>query len=112
LLQVLVNLIINSCDAMTSLNDGARKLRVQSQRFREGNSVQVSVIDSGIGIDPKDVDLIFNAFFTTKPKGMGLGLSISRSIIEGHGGRIWAMSNDGQGLTVTFTLPVEGAVRA
>jgi len=70
------------------------------------------VLDSGIGIDPKNIDLIFNAFFTTKPKGMGLGLSISRSIIEGHGGRIWAMSNDGRGLTVNFTLPVEDSFPA
>ena len=62
--------------------------------------------DSGIGMDPHNIDRMFDAFFTTKPTGMGMGLSISRSIIEAHGGRIWAEPNDGAGLTVQFTLPI------
>ena len=69
--------------------------------------VLVTVRDCGIGMKPEDLDRMFDAFFTTKPRGMGMGLSISRSIIEAHGGRIWATPNDGPGLTVQFSLPAE-----
>ena len=77
-----------------------------SQQSAAGETL-VTVRDSGVGINPQDMGRIFEAFFTTKPKGMGMGLSISRSIMEAHGGRIWAEANDGPGLTVQFTLPAE-----
>jgi signal transduction histidine kinase len=79
-------------------------LRLSSQKFENGG-VLVAVRDSGTGLNPQKIDRMFDAFFTTKPMGMGMGLSISRSIIEAHGGRIWAAHNEGSGLTVQFTLP-------
>jgi PAS domain S-box-containing protein len=103
--QVLLNLIINGSDAVASLQNRSRELTVIAQK--SGDRVLVAVRDNGDGIEPQNVDRIFKAFFTTKPMGMGLGLSISRSIIEAHGGRIWAELNDGPGLTVQFTLPIE-----
>src|SRR5438876_10499972 len=71
----------------------------------DGDDVLVAVQDAGVGIDPKNVDQLFSAFFTTKPGGMGMGLSISRSIIEGHGGRLWATPNPNHGVTFHFALP-------
>jgi signal transduction histidine kinase len=106
--QVLLNLIINALEAMASVNDRPRDLQVSATRS-SGGSVLVSIRDSGVGIDPSNVEKIYDAFFTTKPMGVGMGLSISRSIIEAHGGRIWAVRNDGAGLTMQFTLPVDGA---
>jgi signal transduction histidine kinase len=102
--QVILNLIMNGSEAITSAADGMRELVVISRKSGP-DGVLVAVRDSGVGMDPKNVDRIFDAFYTTKPTGMGLGLSISRSIIEAHGGRIWAAPNDGPGLTVQFTLP-------
>lgn len=106
--QVIVNLVQNGIEAMSTVTDRPRRLIVRSERNGEGN-VLVAVRDTGHGIDPKDQKRIFNAFFTTKPQGMGMGLSISHSIIESHGGRLWAANNDGGGATFQFTLPVSGS---
>ncbi len=103
--QVLMNLMINSIDATKSV-DGTRELAIQSQRA-ENEQLQVSVSDTGIGLPAQQADQIFNAFFTTKPHGTGMGLRISRSIIESHGGRLWASANDGRGATFYFTLPTQ-----
>jgi len=105
--QVMLNLIMNGGEAMVS-TEGSKELRVTSQESAEPGGrpgVLVAVRDCGAGIEPPDMQRMFDAFFTTKPKGMGMGLSISRSIVEAHGGRIWAEANDGPGLTVQFTLP-------
>jgi signal transduction histidine kinase len=102
--QVLINLVINGIDAMTSVTDRPRELRIVSYQ-PEADQVLVAVQDTGIGVDPADMDRLFQAFFTTKPNGMGMGLSISRSIIEAHGGRLWASRNVGPGATFQFILP-------
>ena len=107
--QVILNLIMNGREAMASVADRPRGLAVISQNSDSGG-VLVTVRDSGAGTNPQEMDRMFDAFFTTKPKGMGMGLSISRSIIEAHGGHIWAAPNDGPGLTVQFTLPAEGEI--
>jgi two-component system CheB/CheR fusion protein len=106
--QVTLNLIVNALEAMASVKDRASELRISAQKATDGGIV-VSIADSGVGIDPSQIEKIYDAFYTTKPLGVGMGLSISRSIIEAHGGRIWATPNDGLGLTVQFTLPVNGA---
>jgi C4-dicarboxylate-specific signal transduction histidine kinase len=106
--QVLMNLMMNSIDAMKDVN-GRRELTVQSQRGENGQ-VLISVTDTGIGLPPQQADQIFNAFFTTKPHGTGMGLRISRSIIESHGGRLWATGASGRGATFQFTLPAPVAV--
>jgi signal transduction histidine kinase len=80
-------------------------LSVETEEYEE-NYILVAVKDSGVGLDPGSLDKIFEAFYTTKEEGMGMGLSISRSIIEAHGGRLWAIPNDGNGMTFQFTLPV------
>ncbi len=102
--QVILNLIMNGIDAMAAVTDRPRVLVIRSQ-VHESGSVLVAVKDSGMGIDPGDTEGIFAPFFTTKPNGMGMGLSISRSIVEAHGGRLWATPNDDQGATFQFTLP-------
>ena len=104
LTQVILNLIINGIEAMAAITDRPRVLLIRSQGH-DPDSVLVEVKDSGMGIDPGDTDRIFAPFFTTKPNGMGMGLSISRSIVEAHGGRLWATPNDDQGTTFQFTLP-------
>ncbi|HWO36480.1 MAG TPA: ATP-binding protein [Candidatus Acidoferrum sp.] len=101
--QVLMNLMINGFDAMKSV-DGTRELAIRSQRT-ENDQVLVSVSDTGIGLPAQQADQIFNAFFTTKPHGTGMGLRISQSIIESHGGRLWAADNFPRGATFQFTLP-------
>jgi len=101
--QVVVNLILNAIDAMATVEDRARDLVITTQRG-EGHEIRVAVRDSGIGLDPLNAERIFDAFHTTKPGGLGMGLSISRSIVESHGGRLWAESNDGPGATFQFTL--------
>jgi signal transduction histidine kinase len=103
--QVILNLMMNGRDAMALVADGSRRLLVSSRESDGG--VLVTVRDSGVGIELQDLNRMFDAFFTTKPTGMGMGLSISRSIVEARGGRIWAARNDGPGLTVQFTLPVQ-----
>jgi PAS domain S-box-containing protein len=102
--QVLMNLIANSIDAMKGA-DGTRELTLVSQRAGS-DQVLVSVSDNGVGL-PTEAGRIFNAFFTTKPHGTGMGLAISRSIIESHGGHLWASSNSGRGATFYFTLPTD-----
>jgi PAS domain S-box-containing protein len=101
--QVLMNLMINGFDAMKSV-DGTRELAIRSQQA-ENEQVLVSVSDTGIGLPAHQADQIFNAFFTTKPHGTGMGLRISQSIIESHGGRLWAADNVPRGATFQFTLP-------
>jgi PAS domain S-box-containing protein len=106
--QVVLNLIINGIQAMSTVNDRPRILRVQS-RQNEAGEVVVEVIDNGTGIDPATADQLFSAFFTTKTSGLGMGLSICRSIIEAHGGKIIARNNQGPGATFQFTLPADTA---
>jgi signal transduction histidine kinase len=101
--QVIVNLLMNSIQAMRSVTDRSRELLIRS-REHGTDQILVAVEDSGTGIEPQNVDRLFNPFFTTKPDGMGIGLSICRSIIEQHGGRIWATRNSGVGSTFQFTL--------
>jgi PAS domain S-box-containing protein len=101
--QVLMNLIMNSIDAMKDVDD-TRELTIQSQRD-EDRQVLISVSDTGVGLPPEQADKIFNAFFTTKTHGTGMGLRISRSIVESHGGRLWAADNSPHGATFQFTLP-------
>jgi len=101
--QVLMNLMINGIDAMKEVN-GTRRLEIKSQRA-ENNELTVSVADTGVGLPPQHADQIFNAFFTTKLHGTGMGLRISRSIAESHGGRLWAVNNSSQGATFYLALP-------
>jgi C4-dicarboxylate-specific signal transduction histidine kinase len=103
--QVLMNLIVNGIDAMKEV-DGARQLAIRSQRDDDGKLI-VSVCDTGVGLPPQQADQIFNAFFTTKPHGTGMGLRISRSIIESHGGRLWAADNSPRGASFYFSLPTK-----
>jgi C4-dicarboxylate-specific signal transduction histidine kinase len=107
--QVLMNLIVNSIDAMKEV-DGARELAVKSQRT-EKEEVLVSVSDTGVGLPPEQSEQIFNAFFTTKPHGTGMGLRISRSIVESHGGRLWAAGNFPRGASFHFALPTKIEVK-
>jgi C4-dicarboxylate-specific signal transduction histidine kinase len=101
--QVLMNLMMNSTDAMKNM-DGTREITIQSQRAEDGQ-VLISVSDTGVGLPPEKAERIFDAFFTTKPHGTGMGLRISRSIIESHGGRLWAAPNSPRGARLAFTLP-------
>jgi signal transduction histidine kinase len=101
--QVILNLVMNGIEAMNSVSDRPRELLVYSHEH-ESDQVLVAVQDSGTGIDPQHLEKIFDTFYTTKPQGMGMGLAISRSIIENHGGRLWATPNDGPGTTFQFTL--------
>ncbi len=104
--QVLMNLMMNSIDAMKSV-DGTRELTIQSQRDEDGQ-VLISVSDTGIGLPRQKAGQIFDAFFTTKPHGTGMGLRISRSIVESNGGRLWATDNSPRGARFCFTLPSAG----
>jgi PAS domain S-box-containing protein len=101
--QVIMNLLMNGIQAMSPVTDRQRELRIRSQEDGP-DQILIAVEDSGIGIEPENVDKLFNAFFTTKPNGMGIGLSICRSIIEQHDGHIWATRNSGEGSTFQFTL--------
>ena len=102
--QVVLNLLRNAADAVSTIDDRPRELLVRTERA-EGNQVQLSVKDSGVGFAPEAADRIFEGFYTTKTDGMGIGLSISRSIIETHHGRLWATQNDGPGSTFSFAIP-------
>jgi PAS domain S-box-containing protein len=102
--QVLINLLMNGIESMTSIMDRPRVLTVQS-RVVESGEVEVAVRDCGVGISVNQMRSLFDPFFTTKPGGMGMGLAISRSIIEAHGGKLWASSNANCGATFQFTLP-------
>jgi len=102
--QVILNLVMNGIDAMKNVTDRPRELLVRCGGGEPGTML-VSVRDSGVGLDRNSVDRIFDAFYTTKPDGLGMGLSISRSIVEAHGGRLWASANDNHGATFQLTLP-------
>jgi C4-dicarboxylate-specific signal transduction histidine kinase len=107
--QVILNLILNAIEAVTIAPDGARELVVSSAQ-EDSKAVRIAVQDSGAGLPPERLDRVFDAFYTTKPEGMGMGLTISRSIVEAHGGRIWATQGSPHGAVFQFTLPVdEGA---
>jgi C4-dicarboxylate-specific signal transduction histidine kinase len=103
--QVMMNLITNSIDAMKDV-DGTRELAIKSQRA-EHEQLMVCVSDTGVGLPPQQADQIFNAFFTTKPHGTGMGLSISRSIVESHSGRLWAVDNSSRGTSFHVILPTK-----
>jgi PAS domain S-box-containing protein len=102
--QVLLNLIVNAIEAMGAVNNRPRELTIVSARGTDG--VEVEVRDSGIGLDPHRAEQVFEAFYTTKTEGIGIGLSISRSIVEAHGGRLWAAPNEPHGAVFRFSLPV------
>ncbi len=102
--QVILNLLRNAVDAMSEIDDRPRELVVRTERD-DGSRIRLSVKDSGVGLTPQAADKIFEAFYTTKTDGMGIGLSISRSIIEAHQGRLWATRNDGPGSTFSFSIP-------
>jgi C4-dicarboxylate-specific signal transduction histidine kinase len=101
--QVILNLIINACEALTTVENEPRKLFVSTAS--EVGGAALTVRDSGFGIDPQEIEAVFEAFRTTKPGGMGMGLAVSRSIIEGHGGRLWAEPNEPRGAIFKFTIP-------
>ena len=102
--QVMMNLIMNSIDAMKNV-DQTRELSIQARRT-EDRQLMISVTDTGVGLPPQQTNKIFDAFFTTKPDGIGMGLRISRSIVESHGGRLWAVDNSPHGASFSFTLPI------
>jgi PAS domain S-box-containing protein len=106
--QVILNLVMNAVDAMKEVADRPRELLIRCEEHEPG-TILVAVRDSGIGVDPQGTDRIFEAFYTTKPDGLGMGLAISRSIIEAHGGRLWTVRNDDHGATFQFTLPIDRA---
>jgi two-component system sensor kinase FixL len=102
--QVIINLLVNGIQAVASVSDRPREVLIRSQQH-DANQVVVMVQDNGTGIDPEDMGRLFDSFFTTKADGMGIGLSICRSIIEVHGGLIWASGNSGRGAAFYFALP-------
>src|SRR6202795_4082325 len=103
--QIIINLVMNGIEAMQSVTDRPRELVIRSHQD-EKQHVLVSVTDCGVGISAENADRLFNAFFTTKSDGMGMGLSICRSIVEAHGGRLWASANVPPGAMFQFALPV------
>ena len=111
--QVILNLLRNGSDAMSTVEDRPRQLVIRTERD-DGDRVRLTVQDAGIGFDPQAADRLFDPFYTTKGDGMGIGLSVSRSIIERHHGRLWATLNDGPGAAFSFSIPrtPEGLVRA
>ena len=102
--QVILNLLRNASDAMSTVDDRPRELLIKTERD-EGNRVRLRVKDAGVGFQPQDAEKLFEAFYTTKDDGMGIGLHVSRSIIEAHHGRLWATANDGPGATFSFAIP-------
>lgn len=105
--QVILNLLRNACDAMAEVHDRPRRLWISSEH-RDGQA-HLSVRDSGVGLSGQDIERLFDSFYTTKSDGMGIGLSVSRSIIERHHGRLWAPKHDGPGATFSFAIPCEPA---
>jgi signal transduction histidine kinase len=103
--QVLLNLVLNAAEAMGSVEEGARELLIVTEADQTG--ARVAVRDSGPGIDPEHLDRAFDAFYTPKSGGPGMGLSICRSIIHAHGGRLWAEANEPRGAVFQFTLPAD-----
>jgi signal transduction histidine kinase len=102
--QVILNLLLNALDAMNGVDDRPRQLTIRTEQDGE-DRVRLTVQDSGTGFDPRAADRLFEAFYTTKTGGMGIGLSVSRSIIESHHGRLWAAPNDGPGAAFSFSIP-------
>ena len=102
--QVMLNLLANAADAMLTVDDRPREIHIKTEVDAD-DRVRVTVRDSGVGFDARHADKLFGAFFSTKPQGMGIGLSVSRSIIESHHGRIWAVKNQGPGATFAFAIP-------
>jgi signal transduction histidine kinase len=102
--QVILNLLRNASDAMSGVDDRPRQLLIRTER-EAGDRVRLTVQDAGVGFDPQDVHRLFQPFYTTKNDGMGMGLSVSRSIIEGHQGRLWATLNEGPGAMFAFSIP-------
>jgi signal transduction histidine kinase len=106
--QVILNLIVNAIEAMSGVNDDTRELQIRTQ-IDASDRVLVTVRDSGPGLDPMRLEHLFDAFYTTKSTGMGMGLSICRSIIEAHGGRVWATANEPRGASSHFIRPSQAA---
>jgi signal transduction histidine kinase len=102
--QVILNLMVNAVEAMRSVQEGPRELSISTEQT-QANGVLVAVRDSGPGLDAKNLERIFEAFYTTKSGGVGMGLSICRSIIDAHGGRLWAEANETRSAVFQFTLP-------
>jgi len=107
--QVILNLVLNASDAMSNVDDRPRQLVIRTERDG-GDRVRLTVRDTGVGVEPQGVDRLFETFYSTKSGGMGIGLSVSRSIIESHQGRLWAMPNDGPGATFSFSIPLQARV--
>jgi C4-dicarboxylate-specific signal transduction histidine kinase len=105
--QVLLNLVMNGIEAMNEVAEGERKISIRARRGENNRrpAILVSVQDSGVGLKHAEVDQLFKPFYTTKANGIGMGLAISRSIVEAHGGRLWAATLSGPGATFEFTLP-------
>src|SRR5262249_38117907 len=106
--QVILNLLLNAIDAMSGMSEGLRQLQISTRKI-EGQGVLVAMRDSGPGLPAENADRLFESFYTTKPDGLGMGLSISRSIIEAHRGRLWASANTPRGAIFQFTLPTYAA---
>ena len=109
--QVLLNLIVNGMDAMANVEASERylQIRARAELDSEGSAVRIAVVDHGVGFSVGEAERLFQAFYTTKAHGMGLGLAICRSIVESHGGRLWAERNHGPGATLSFRLPAAAA---
>jgi signal transduction histidine kinase len=106
--QVVLNLIMKAIEAMAGAAEGPRELRLSTEKDAAGD-IHVAVRDSGPGLDPQSAERLFDAFYTTKADGMGMGLAICRSIVEAHGGRLWVSANEPRGAVFHLTLPPEGA---
>jgi C4-dicarboxylate-specific signal transduction histidine kinase len=103
--QVILNMLTNAADAMTTVQEQDRAVTIRTER-NNSNEILLSVHDVGVGLGNQDPEDLFQPFFTTKSSGMGIGLSVSRSIIESHGGRLWAVPNVDRGSTFSFSLPL------
>lgn len=108
--QVILNLFVNAADAMSGVEDRPRQLVIKTDP-EKGDRVRLTVQDAGVGFEPQNADRLFETFYTTKSNGMGIGLSVSRSIIENHQGRLWAAPNDGPGATFAFSIPCRPEIR-
>jgi signal transduction histidine kinase len=104
--QVLLNLILNAGEAIASTEGGPREIRIAVSQPDSGQ-VAVAIRDTGVGVSASELERIFEHFVSSKPQGLGMGLAISRSIVEAHGGRLWATANPEAGATLQFTLPIE-----
>jgi two-component system, LuxR family, sensor kinase FixL len=108
---VLLNVLLNACEAIDASTNGPRVITIWIRQDRPG-WVIIEVTDTGVGVKEEELEHIFGHFVSTKPKGLGMGLAISRSIIQAHGGRIWATANTDRGLTVHIELPCSSAIRS